>query len=56
MIKKFESSLENKRLYKHSGQYQTEIPSDGSMRSLKGVSVLPRGTVDDLYNDNFKTM
>jgi hypothetical protein len=55
MIKRFDSSLENRRVYKMDAQYHTETPSEGNLRSLKGVGVAPRGSGDySGYNDTFK--
>ena len=55
MIKRFDSSLENRRVYKMDAQYHAETPSEGNLRSLKAIGVVPRGSGDySSYNDTFK--
>lgn len=54
-MKRFESSLENKRMYKFDSQYPTDLPTEGSLRSLKAMGGIYKGSGDIMdYNDHIK--
>ena len=54
-MKRFESGLENRRMYKFDNQYPTELPTEGSLRSLKALGGGYKGSGDIMeYNDHLK--
>ena len=54
-MKRLDSPLESNKIYKFDSQLTTDMPSEGSLRSLKGIGITSKeagGSSD--YNDNLK--